>query len=79
MVMGPPTFEVKCASNHSGKITPGEAELLCRQFLSELPPSFHAVPLLPRPLKVAKRLLGYRLQPHLVFFDHPSYSSGLRP
>jgi predicted nucleic acid-binding protein len=34
---------------------PGEAELFFRQFLSELPPLFAAVPLLPRALEIAKQ------------------------
>lgn len=32
----------------SGKIKPGEADLFFRQFLSQLPPLFTAVSLLPR-------------------------------
>ena len=39
----------------SGKIKPGEADLFFRQFLSELPPLFAAVPLLPRALEIAKQ------------------------
>jgi predicted nucleic acid-binding protein len=39
----------------SGKIKPGEADLFFRQFLSELPPLFAAVPLLPRAFEVAKQ------------------------
>src|SRR5205085_3306494 len=39
----------------SGKIQPGDAELFFRQFLSELPPLYAAVPLLPRSLELAKQ------------------------
>ncbi len=39
----------------SGKIKPGEADLFFRQYLSELPPLVAAVPLLPRPLEIAKQ------------------------
>jgi predicted nucleic acid-binding protein len=38
----------------SGKIKPGDADIFFRQFLSELPPLFAAVPLLPRALEIAK-------------------------
>ena len=39
----------------SGKIKPGDADLFFRHFLSELPPLFPAVPLLPRALEIAKQ------------------------
>jgi predicted nucleic acid-binding protein len=39
----------------SGKTKSGEADLFFRQFLSELPPLFAAVPLLPRALEIAKQ------------------------
>jgi len=39
----------------AGKIKPGEANLFFRHFLSEIPPLFAAVPLLPRALDLAKR------------------------
>src|SRR5262249_25159066 len=39
----------------SGKIKPGDAHLFFGQFLSELPPLFPAVPLLPRALEIAKQ------------------------
>jgi predicted nucleic acid-binding protein len=39
----------------TGKIKPGDADLFFRQFLSQLPPLFPAVPLLPRALEVAKQ------------------------
>ena len=39
----------------SGNIKPGEAALFFRQFLSEIPPLFAAVTLLPRALEIAKR------------------------
>ena len=38
-----------------GATRPGEADLFFRQFLSELPPLFPAVPLLPRGLEIAKQ------------------------
>jgi hypothetical protein len=41
----------------SGKIKPGEADLFFRQFLSEIPPLFAAIPLLPRALEI-DRLAG---------------------
>lgn len=37
-----------------GKIKPGDADLFFRQFLSQLPPLFAAVSLLPRALEIAK-------------------------
>ena len=39
----------------SGKINPGEAAVFFRHCLSELPPLFAAIPLLPRALEIAKR------------------------
>ena len=39
----------------SGKIKPGDSDLFFRQLLSELPPLFAAVPLLPRALEIAKK------------------------
>jgi predicted nucleic acid-binding protein len=39
----------------SGKIKPGDADLFFAQFLSDVPPLFPAVPLLPRTLEVAKQ------------------------
>jgi predicted nucleic acid-binding protein len=39
----------------TGKIKPGEADLFFRQFLSQLPPLFAALPLLPRALELAKQ------------------------
>lgn len=38
-----------------GKIRPGDADLFFAHFLSELPPLFPAVPLLPRALDIAKQ------------------------
>ena len=38
----------------SGKIKPGDADLFFTHFLSEVPPLFPAIPLLPRALEVAK-------------------------
>jgi predicted nucleic acid-binding protein len=39
----------------SGKIRPGDGDLFFRQFLSEVPPLYAAVPLLPRALEIAKQ------------------------
>jgi predicted nucleic acid-binding protein len=39
----------------SGKIKPGQADLFFRQFLSQVPPLFAAIPLLPRALEIAKQ------------------------
>ena len=39
----------------SGKINPGDAHLFFRHLLSELPPLFPAIPLLPRALEIAKQ------------------------
>jgi hypothetical protein len=44
----------------SGKIKQGDADLFFRQFLSELPPLFAAVPLLPRALEIAKQFRSRR-------------------
>ena len=39
----------------SGKIKPGDADVFFTHFLSEVPPLFPAIPLLPRALEVAKQ------------------------
>ncbi len=39
----------------SGKIKPGDADIFFKQCLSQLPPLFAAVPLLPRALEIAKQ------------------------
>jgi predicted nucleic acid-binding protein len=39
----------------SGKIKPGEADVFFRECLTELPPLFVAIPLLPRALEIAKQ------------------------
>jgi predicted nucleic acid-binding protein len=50
-----PTCNVLMILERSGKIKPGDADLFFRHFLSELPPLFAAVPLLPRALEIAKQ------------------------
>jgi predicted nucleic acid-binding protein len=46
----------------SGKIKPGDAELFVTLFLSQLPPLFAAIPLLPRALEVARQFRQNRLR-----------------